>query len=137
VKTALLKESGQVARFSVVGALSIFVYYALLFGLTEFAAVWYMLSSLAAFAGYYSVNFLLQKFWAFQNKDKKRVGRQLVQFSFVAVGNWVLNVTLLYVLVEYAHMWYMLAQGILTIVVSIISYLALRCIFRRDQPLSA
>ena len=130
--TALSKEGGQVVRFSIVGAVSVFTYYALLYGLTEFADVWYILSALAAFIGYYAVNFLFQKFWAFRNKDRKYIKRQLVQFTIMAVGNWILNTSLLYVLVEYAHMWYMLAQGILTIVVSIIAYFALRYIFRRE-----
>jgi putative flippase GtrA len=132
MRTALSQEGGQVVRFSIVGAISVFTYYALLYGLTEFAAVWYILSALAAFVGYYIVNFLCQKFWAFQNKDKKYIKRQLAQFTIMAVGNWILNTFLLYVLVEYAHMWYMLAQGILTIVVSIIAYFALRYIFRRE-----
>ena len=131
---ALSKESGQVVRFSIVGALGVFTYYVLLYGLTEFAAMWYILSAVVAFTGYYIVNFLLQKFWAFQNKDKKYIKRQLIQFTIMAVGNWILNTSLLYVLVEYAHMWYILAQGILTIVVSIIAYFALRYIFRRDKP---
>ena len=132
MSTALLQEGGQIIRFAIVGAVSVFTYYALLYGLTEFAAMWYMLSAFAAFVGYYMVNFLSQKFWAFQNKDKKYIKRQLTQFTIMAVGNWILNTSLLYVLVEYAHMWYMFAQAILTVVVSIIAYFALRYIFRRQ-----
>lgn len=136
MQTALLQEGGQIVRFSVVGAFSVFTYYALLYGLTEFVGLWYILSAFAAFIGYYIENFLFQKFWAFRNKDRRYIKRQLVQFTLMAIGNWVLNTSLLYVLVEYAHMWYMLAQGILTIVVSIIAYFALRYIFHCDDPSS-
>lgn len=132
MSTAPSQESGQIVRFSIVGAVSVFTYYTLLYGLTEFVAMWYVLSALVAFVGYYLVNFLFQKFWAFRNKDKKYIKRQLAQFTVMAVGNWILNTFLLYVLVEYAHMWYMFAQAILTIVVSIIAYFALRYIFRHE-----
>lgn len=128
------QESTQVTRFSIVGGLSVFVYYFLLFGLTEFFSVWYILSAAVAFLGYYCINFSLQKFWAFQNKDKKYIRRELTQFTIMAIGNWILNTSLLYFLVEYAHMHYMLAQGILTIIVSIIAYFALRWIFRNEDP---
>tara|TARA_B100000745_G_scaffold197436_1_gene130141 strand:- start:412 stop:810 length:399 start_codon:yes stop_codon:yes gene_type:complete len=132
MRTTLIKEGGQITRFSLVGALSVFTYYALLYGFTEFMEVWYIASAFVAFVGYYVVNFSLQKFWAFRNKSKKYIRRQLTQFTFMAMGNWILNTALLYVLVEYFHIWYMYAQAMLTVMVSIIAYFALRWIFRHD-----
>lgn len=133
---ALSKEKGQVIRFSVMGAINVFTYYALLYGLTEFAHLWYLASAFMAFIGYYATSFLGQKFWTFKNKDHVYIKRQLIQFTIMAVGNWILNTSLLYVLVEFAHIWYIWAQGILTIVVSIIAYFALRYIFglKRHSP---
>lgn len=124
------KEGAQITRFSLVGALSVLVYYGMLCTLTELLHVWYITSAFVAFLGYYIVNFSLQKCWAFQNKSKQYIKRQLTQFTAMAVGNWILNTTLLYLLVEYAHWHYLLAQGMLTIVVSIIAYFVLRWIFR-------
>lgn len=132
MRMVLWKEGGQITRFSVVGALSVFTYYTLLYVLTEYASVWYVASAAVAFVGYYVVNFSLQKCWAFQNKSKVDIRRQLCQFTVMAVGNWLLNTSLLYVLVEYAQMWYMLAQGILTVIVSIVAYFVLRWIFRHN-----
>ncbi|MEX1112116.1 MAG: GtrA family protein [Candidatus Andersenbacteria bacterium] len=132
MRIALSKESGQISRFAVVGALSVLTNYALLYGLTEYAGLWYILSAFVAFLGYYTLNFSLQKYWAFQNKSRQAIKRQLSHFTIMAIGNWILNTSLLYVLVEYVHMWYILAQGILTAAVSIISYFALRWIFRHS-----
>ncbi len=129
------KESGQIIRFLTIGVLSVFTYYTLLYSLTEFVRLWYIWSAFGAFCGYCIVNFFFQKFWSFKNKDKKYIKRQLAEFTVMAIGNWVVNTSLLYVLVEYAHMWYMLAQGILTIVVSVVAYFALKYIFRHDKPL--
>jgi putative flippase GtrA len=132
VRFSLFGEGAQISRFSLVGAFSVTTYYALFYGLTEYAHVWYIASAMVAFGGYYVVSFTLQKYWAFRNRSKERIRQQLAQFSLMAVGNWILNTSLLYVLVEYFGMWYLLAQGILTVVVSIIAYFALRWIFRHD-----
>lgn len=125
------QEGGQITRFFIVGSFSVFVYYALLYGLTEYAGIWYVISAAVAFVIYFAVNFASQKWWAFRNTDKRQLNRQLAQFTAMAVANWILNTSLLYLLVEYAGLWYMLAQAILTIVVSIIAYIGFRYIFRR------
>jgi len=125
----LFNEGGQMARFCITGALSVFTYYAILIGATELFHVWYIASAFLAFLSYFVTNFTLQKIWAFRDKSIQYIKRQLIQFSIMAVCNWTINTTLLYVLVEYAGMWYVSAQMILTIVVSIIAYFCLRYIF--------
>lgn len=129
------KESGQMVRFGVAGAVCVGTYYALLIGLTELFGVWYMASAIMAFAVYFVVQFSLHKFWTFNNRDRTYIKRQLVLYSFMALGNWVVNTALLYVLVEFLHMWYVLAQIILTIIVSILAYIGFRRIFHHRQPL--
>ena len=129
----LLQESGQIVRFLVVGSLSVFTYYAFLWSLTEYAGVWYVASAIVAFLVYYCVNFVSQKYWTFRNLDTKALNSQLVKFTLMASANWIINTSLLYVMVEYLHMWYMFAQAILTVVVSAIAYLCFKFwIFRND-----
>lgn len=130
MRTALVEESGRVGRFFAVGSLSVITYYVLLYGLTEFAGVWYIASAVVAFVGYYFVNFLSQKYWTFKNKDRKALNRQLAQYTLMAVANWIINTVLLYVLVEYLHLYYLLAQAILTVLVSVLAYFGFKYIFR-------
>ena len=127
-----LREGGQIARFSVVGGIGGLVYYGLLYGLTEFVGMWYITSSVVASLVRYLLNFTLQKFWTFRNRTKRTVNRQLTQYSILALTKWVLNTALLYVLVEYLHLWYLLAQGILSILLSVASYFGSRWIFRNS-----
>src|SRR3989344_8012958 len=98
MRPALREEGGRVGRFLIVGSLSVVTYYALLWGLTEFAGVWYIASAVVAFIGYYFVNFLSQKYWTFKNKDKNALNRQLVQYTLMAIANWIINNSLLYFL---------------------------------------
>ena len=130
---ALVEESRRVGRFLIVGSLSVVTYYALLYGLTEFVGVWYIASAVVAFVGYYFVNFLSQKYWTFKNKNLEALNRQLVQYTLMAIANWIINTVLLYVLVEYLHLYYLLAQAILTILVSVIAYFGFKYIFRIDS----
>ncbi|MEK7156052.1 MAG: GtrA family protein, partial [Patescibacteria group bacterium] len=130
---ALSHEGRRITRFLIVGSISVFTYYAFLFGLTEYAGVWYITSAIVAFVAYYCVNFLSQKFWTFKNRDRKGLNQQLAKFTAMAIGNWILNTVLLYLMVEYLGMWYLFAQAILTIVVSTIAYVLFKhWIFRND-----
>ncbi|MBL7045791.1 MAG: GtrA family protein [Parcubacteria group bacterium] len=126
---SLRSESGQIGRFLVVGGICVSTYYGFFIGLTELG-VWYIVSAAIAFSVYYVVHFSLQKFWAFKNKNKEYIKQQLLQYSVMAVLNWIINTGLLYILVEYWGMWYVTAQIMLTIIVSIIAYVGFRCIFR-------
>ena len=135
MRPALREEGGRAGRFFIVGGLSVVTYYSLLWGLTEFAGVWYIVSSVVAFVGYYFVNFLSQKYWTFKNNDRDALNRQLIQYTLMAVANWVINTSLLYVLVEYLHLYYLVAQVILTVLVSVIAYFGFKYIFRtKTQP---
>ena len=131
MRAALPKEGGQITRFLLGGGFSVVVYYTLLHGLTDYAGLWYVASAVVAFVIYFAINFSCQKFWAFRNMSREALNRQLFWYSSAAGANWVLNTSLLYVLVEYLGLWYMYAQGILTILASIASYFVFKRIFKR------
>ncbi|OHA35019.1 MAG: hypothetical protein A3A22_02310 [Candidatus Taylorbacteria bacterium RIFCSPLOWO2_01_FULL_45_34b] len=119
----------QVPRFCVSGGAGVAVYYIGLYTLTEFAHVWYVLSAIIAFVLNFLVNFTLMKLWTFRGKGSKEIKRQLVTYFIMAIGFLVANTTLLYVLVEYAHIQYLVAQGVLTVFLSIASFFITRKIF--------
>src|SRR3989344_271287 len=91
MRPALREEGGRVGRFLIVGGLSVVTYYSLLWGLTEFAGVWYIVSAVVAFVGYYFVNFLSQKYWTFKNNDRDALNRQLIQYTLMAIANWLIG----------------------------------------------
>ena len=119
----------QILRFLLGGGVGVAVYYATLYTLTEFAGVWYVISAIVAFVLNYAINFTLQKFWTFQNKDTKNVSRQLTLYFGMVLGFLATNTTLLYVLVEYVHLKYLVAQLILTFLLTIASFVLTRKIF--------
>ena len=123
----------QVVRFCVAGAAGVIAYYAALYGLTEYLGVWYVFSAVIGFVLNTGLNFTLQKFWTFQNKETHMVGRQLVQYVGMFASFLGGNIIFLYLMVEYLHMWYISAQVILTIVISVLSFIISGKIFKNER----
>lgn len=119
----------RVVKFCVGGGLGVATYYASLYILTEFVHFWYVVSAIIAFILNYAVNFTVQKFWTFENKDIKAIQQQIVMYFSMGVVFLPTNTLLLYLLVEYVHVQYLLAQLILTGLLSVISYFITHKIF--------
>ncbi len=112
----------KVAKFIIVGGTSAITAITILFLLTHFLHVWYLLSSGIAFLFAFFVSFLLQKFWTFGDRGMETITKQLFSYSVIILCNLTLNTTALYLLVEYAHLHYVVAQIIVGGIISIMSY---------------
>ena len=123
----------KVVRFCVAGAAGVIVYYATLYGLTEYFGVWYIVSAVVGFILNTGLNFMLQKFWTFQNKETHMIGRLLVLYIIMFVSFFVGNIVFLYLMVECLHMWYIGAQMILTVVISVLSFIISSRIFNNKK----
>ncbi len=72
------------------------------------------------------VNFLLQKYWTFRDRAAHRIPHQLLLYSAVALSGLALNAVLLAGAkkfleifgLSFFHGWYLLAQGIIFVIVS-------------------
>ena len=123
----------QAARFCIAGAAGVIAYYASLYCLTEYLGVWYVASAVIGFILNIGLNFTLQKFWTFQNKETHLVRRQLVLYTLMTVSFLALNTLCLYLMVQYLHIWYIGAQMILTVVISILSFIFSGKIFKNKK----
>ncbi|MFH0890662.1 MAG: GtrA family protein [Candidatus Liptonbacteria bacterium] len=120
-------------RFCIAGAAGVIAYYTALYGLTEYLGVWYVASAVIGFILNTGLNFILQKLWTFQNKETQMVGRQLTLYVAMTVSFLIGNTVSLYLMVQYLHMWYIGAQMILTVVISILSFIISGRIFKSSQ----
>lgn len=123
----------QVVRFCIAGAAGVIAYYAALYCLTEYLGVWYVASAIIGFILNTGLNFTLQKFWTFQNKETQMVGRQLMLYVAMTISFLIGNTLFLYLMVQYLHMWYIGAQMILTVVISILSFIFSGKIFKNKK----
>jgi len=119
---APLFRSSRLLRYLTAGGTAAAVNLFTLYVLTEYVRVWYMASAVVALTLGFATSFVLQKFWTFQNMPLERVHIQLFQHIILSLANVVINLLLLYVMVEYFLMWYMLAQFISAGILAVANY---------------
>lgn len=109
----------KIARYTISGCTAAFTNIGLLYVLTDFIGVWYVLSEIISFIVAFMISFTLQKYWAFQDRSQEGVHRQAISFFVVAIFNLLLNTALIYILVEYLHLHYVVAQFLIGILIAV------------------
>ena len=132
IKKLILKYKIYI-KYIISGSTGALVNLTTLFVLTEFAHVYYLLSAILAFFVSLAVSFNLQKRWTFQNNDKK-VFKQIIIYFIVTSSNLLINMVLLYFLVEKLDIWYMLAQVIIYGSLSVFSFILYKfLVFKKEK----
>ena len=119
----------RIMRFFSAGGLGVLAYYLVLYILTDLIGIKYLISAIIATIVNFSLSFILQKFWTFKSKGFKDIRQQIGKYSIMVAFIFVTNLVLLYILVEHAHLWYLLAQLLVTAFLSVMSYVFSRSIF--------
>jgi putative flippase GtrA len=113
-------------RYVLSGGTSTFVNFATLYVLTEFLHMWYLASAGVAVAFGFTTSFVLQKFWTFRSMPLESIRTQLPMHIGLSALNILFNTAALYLLVEYAGLWYMLAQFLSVAVLACFNYYVYR-----------
>ena len=129
-KAAQISAIMRLLRFLVVGTSAAVIHICTLYLLTEYASLWYIYSSIAAFIVAFVFNFLMQKYWVFKSADHTKIPVQLPLHLTVALINLGINTILLYIFVEYVGLWYILAQAISSAIIAAETFVVLRLIFK-------
>jgi dolichol-phosphate mannosyltransferase len=116
------------------GGVVMAAYYAPYYLLTEFCGVWYLVSSIVGSITSSVTNFVLQKYWTFENKSVEKMHRQVIEFTLVSVAIAGANTGMLYILVGKLHVHYLLAQMVVTGILCIASYFIVGWVFRENEP---
>ncbi|TSC63498.1 MAG: hypothetical protein Athens041674_65, partial [Parcubacteria group bacterium Athens0416_74] len=112
----------RLARFVISGGTATAVNLGTLFVLTHFFGVWYIYSSIAAFAVSFFVSFSLQKLWTFGDTALDKVHVQATKFLAVILVALGINTMLIYAFVEYMHAHYLLGQLVSGLFIAVINY---------------
>lgn len=124
----------QIVRYIISGGSAAVVNLSLLYVLTEFFYIWYLVSATLAFISAFGVSFTLQKFWTFKDHKTDDIHKQLSFYLVVILVNLALNALFVYLLVEYTGIWYMFAQIISGLIIAIESFFVYKLvIFRRSH----
>ena len=125
-------NNSKIIRFITSGTIVAFVGISLLHIFTEWFGFWYLLSSTISFVVAITLNFCLQKFWTFKNKDKN-IHMQGSLFFLNALLNLALNTALMYGMVDVVGIHYLLAQAVTMVLLSVMNYFIYQLIVFRPK----
>lgn len=106
------KTTSQFIKFATIGAVGTLIHIAILFILTEFAGVYYMISAVIAFIVALTNNFFMNKFWAFKETSKGKNAKRYIIFTIIATIAFLVNITILYSVTEFLNVHYLISQVI-------------------------
>jgi putative flippase GtrA len=118
----LFLQENRIFRFLVSGGTAVLANISCLLLLTEYFHIYYLYSSIASFFVGFLVTFFLQKFWTFRNADVSKTGKQMIITLVVASVNLFINTFFVYIFVELVGVWYMMAQVLSSLLISIETY---------------
>ncbi len=113
----------KVLRFIIAGSIGAATDLVLLYFFTDIIGLWYVLSSIIAFLVALAVSFVLQKFWTFSDRGKSSIYWQAPWYLLIAVGNLIVNTSLVFLLVHYGYLHYLLAQIIASLLIAVTSFI--------------
>lgn len=103
------------------GAIGVGIDYAVLFMLTEWAGLYYLVSvTFSYFCGFF-VNFFLNKYWTFQKKENTSI--QMVKYALLAGFNYLLTLSLMYLFTSILGINYLISRGIGLVLVTCWNFL--------------
>lgn len=115
----------QFFKYAVVGILATALDFSFLYVLVEYGYLYYLYSALISSAIIIWISFILNKYWTFQNKEKKYF-HQFTKYVISHLIALAVALTVLAVLVEIFHFWYLFAKVFATIAAAIVNFLLVK-----------
>lgn len=107
----------QLFRYVFVGGAAFIVDFSILYVLTEYGGLDYLLSAALSFTMGLMVNYLLCRLWVFGTSLCRSAALEFGVFAAVGVVGLGLNELLLWLLTDRAGLWYMLSKAVAAVVV--------------------
>ncbi len=107
----------QLFRSTFVGGIATIADIALLYLLTEYFHIYYLVSAIASFTLGVTVNYFLSISWVFTNRGFKNKWAEFGAFTIIGITGLGLNIFFIWVFTEYAHIHYLISKVIATILV--------------------
>jgi len=99
----------QFFKFAIVGIINTIINMSVLFILTEYFHIYYIISAIFAFIVAVTNSFILNKVWTFKESKGKAIKRYL-KFFTVSIIAFLINVSILYSLTEFFNVYYLISQ---------------------------
>ena len=108
----------QIFRFGIVGGLAFLIDYGLLFVLTEYCGIYYLISSVISFIVSLIFNYILSIKWVF-DVTKKQTYKEIIIFVVLSVIGLGINQLIMYLGVDKFDIYYMIVKLVATFIVMV------------------
>ena len=120
------KMSLQMFKYALVGGVAFLLDFSMLFFLTEYLHVYYVLSATAAFVAGLLCNYILSVYWVFQDRALSSKLAEFLVFSLIGVIGLLLNDGLIWSLTEMGGMHYLASKVLAAAVIFFWNFFARR-----------
>lgn len=120
----------QLLRYTIVGGIAYIVDFGLLFLLTEYAGLHYLLSATISFIAGLVVNYLISREWVFGSSKLSNQWAEFAIYAFIGIIGLVLNLALLYVFTEWLNIYYLLSKIFTAALVMLWNFFARRLLYK-------
>lgn len=131
MKKKAFEKLYEIGRFGLSGLAGLIVRYAILYLSYNHDGSGYVAMILIAGSADYTASFFMQKYWTFRNKNAGMIRKQMLMYFGIASIYFTLNILSICALVEHYHVDHVIAQLILTVLISIPSYFTSRMVFKQ------
>ena len=111
----------QILKFGVVGGIAFVIDYALLYVLTEFVGIHYLISSIISFSASVIFNYIFSIKWVFDVK-KKQGTKEFIIFVILSVIGLGINSFIMYLMVDTCKIYYMISKLVSTFIVMVYNF---------------
>ena len=112
----------QLFRFGIVGGLAFLIDSGVLFVLTEYLNVYYLVSSVISFIVSLIFNYILSILWVFDIKKKQTI-KEISLFVILSVIGLGINQVVMYVGADILNIYYMICKIISTFIVMVYNFI--------------
>lgn len=100
----------QLIRYVFVGGFAFIVDYGLLYILTEFSNLHYLISATLSFISGLIVNYIISTKWIFTKSKISNTSIEFLMYSVIGVIGLIFNDFLIYIFTEWLHIHYMISK---------------------------
>jgi putative flippase GtrA len=123
----------QLFRYTFVGGIAFGVDFSLLFLLTEFAGIHYLLSAAISFSVGLVTNYILSIIWVFKTRNISNRYLEFIIFGIIGIVGLGMNELIIWSFTEYLHFYYLVSKIVSTLVVYLWNFFARKYILYNNK----
>lgn len=100
----------QIIKYGIVGTIGTIINLSVLYVLTEYFKIYYIFSEIIGFLIGIVINYLINKRWTFKENIKSDIFLKYIKYTSICTFTLILNLIILFVLVEFFYIWYIFAE---------------------------